>query len=186
MFVPFSCLPGMSTSVRPSASYLSPSSLADSPPSSPFPPSRWSANCSSESLSTLFRPSQRLIFLSDLHLTGNATESFPVRTARNVESQRFGEFELDVARLPFLPSLIAYFRVSHHSPDGELKGGKGKRLILASTVELHARISTLEQALHDAHCSATGSTAPHPLLASSFHFEPLDVSSSVTCPLVFD
>lgn len=74
-------------------------------------------------------------------------------------------------------------------PDGELKGGKGKRLILADTVELHARISTLEQALHDAHCQATGSTAPHPLLASSFHFEPLDVSiasfSSIKGQLTF-
>jgi hypothetical protein len=82
-------------------------------------------------------------------------------------------------------------------PNGELKGGKGKRLILADTEELHARISALESALHESHAQLTraggvgvgssssggeasreGAGTTHPLLDSSFHYEPLDGGSS--------
>lgn len=83
-------------------------------------------------------------------------------------------------------------------PNGELKGGKGKRLILADTEELHARISALESALHESHAQLTraggaggaatssgagegsreGAGTTHPLLDSSFHYEPLDGSQA--------
>ncbi|CDZ98883.1 Zn(2)-C6 fungal-type DNA-binding domain [Phaffia rhodozyma] len=64
--------------------------------------------------------------------------------------------------------------VSTICPEGELKGGKGKRLILANTTQLHARISALETALDQSHRALTRSDNPHPLLESSYHFEPLD------------
>ncbi|KAL7418056.1 fungal-specific transcription factor domain-containing protein [Mrakia frigida] len=70
------------------------------------------------------------------------------------------------------------------SPDGELIGGKGRRPILASTAELHERVSALEQALQDCYAKLTGSSTLHPLIASSsFHYQPLLDNSSR--PLTF-
>ncbi|WRT64573.1 uncharacterized protein IL334_001505 [Kwoniella shivajii] len=55
-------------------------------------------------------------------------------------------------------------------PNGEMRTGKGKRLILADTAELHQRISILEVALAQAH--AKSSSTPHPLLESPYLFSP--------------
>ncbi|ODO00034.1 hypothetical protein I350_06657 [Cryptococcus amylolentus CBS 6273] len=53
-------------------------------------------------------------------------------------------------------------------PDGDLSCMQGKRLVLASTEQLHERISQLEQALAQTHRSAVGGTSYHPLLAPQF------------------
>ncbi|WVN87270.1 uncharacterized protein L203_102447 [Cryptococcus depauperatus CBS 7841] len=55
-------------------------------------------------------------------------------------------------------------------PNGEMRTGKGKRLILADTAELHQRISLLEVALAQSHAKTTSS--PHPLLESPYLFSP--------------
>ncbi|WVQ71091.1 hypothetical protein IAR50_000616 [Cryptococcus sp. DSM 104548] len=55
-------------------------------------------------------------------------------------------------------------------PSGEAKTGKGKRLILANTEELHDRIYELEMAL--AELQAKVSTSPHPLLATPYLYAP--------------
>ncbi|KAK8847607.1 hypothetical protein IAR55_005466 [Kwoniella newhampshirensis] len=55
-------------------------------------------------------------------------------------------------------------------PNGEMRTGKGKRLILADTAELHQRISILEVALAQAHAKSTAT--PHPLLESPYLFSP--------------
>ncbi|WWC86691.1 uncharacterized protein L201_001568 [Kwoniella dendrophila CBS 6074] len=60
-------------------------------------------------------------------------------------------------------------------PNGEMRTGKGKRLILADTAELHQRISLLEVALAQSHAK-TSSTA-HPLLESPYLFSPRDNNS---------
>ncbi|WVR09794.1 hypothetical protein IAU60_006870 [Kwoniella sp. DSM 27419] len=65
-------------------------------------------------------------------------------------------------------------------PNGEMRTGKGKRLILADTAELHQRISLLEVALAQAHAKTT-STA-HPLLESPYLFSPRDNTSSRPYP----
>ena len=53
------------------------------------------------------------------------------------------------------------------------------RPVLASTAELHQRISQLEQALQDCYSSITGTKALHPLIASgSYNYEPLVDNSS--------
>nr|XP_019004911.1 transcriptional regulatory protein [Kwoniella mangroviensis CBS 8507]OCF68372.1 transcriptional regulatory protein [Kwoniella mangroviensis CBS 8507] len=57
-------------------------------------------------------------------------------------------------------------------PNGEMRTGKGKRLILADTAELHQRISLLEVALAQSH--AKQSSKPHPLLESPYLFSPRD------------
>ncbi|WWD21698.1 hypothetical protein CI109_106184 [Kwoniella shandongensis] len=57
-------------------------------------------------------------------------------------------------------------------PNGEMRTGKGKRLILADTAELHQRISILEVALAQAHAKTTN--VPHPLLESPYLFSPRD------------
>lgn len=51
-------------------------------------------------------------------------------------------------------------------PDGDLSCMNGKRLVLASTKQLHERIQQLEAALLQAHRSTTSST--HPLLAPEY------------------
>ncbi|ODO07401.1 hypothetical protein L198_00980 [Cryptococcus wingfieldii CBS 7118] len=61
-------------------------------------------------------------------------------------------------------------------PSGEAKTGKGKRLILANTEELHERIYELEMAL--AELQAKISTAPHPLLATPYLYAPRDPKES--------
>ncbi|WVW78218.1 hypothetical protein I302_100169 [Kwoniella bestiolae CBS 10118] len=60
-------------------------------------------------------------------------------------------------------------------PNGEMRTGKGKRLILADTAELHQRISLLEVALAQSH--AKQSSTPHPLLESPYLFSPRDSSA---------
>nr|XP_018265258.1 transcriptional regulatory protein [Kwoniella dejecticola CBS 10117]OBR87416.1 transcriptional regulatory protein [Kwoniella dejecticola CBS 10117] len=60
-------------------------------------------------------------------------------------------------------------------PNGEMRTGKGKRLILADTAELHQRISLLEVALAQSH--AKHSSTPHPLLESPYLFSPRESSS---------
>ncbi|WVF69574.1 hypothetical protein IAT40_004352 [Kwoniella sp. CBS 6097] len=60
-------------------------------------------------------------------------------------------------------------------PNGEMRTGKGKRLILADTAELHQRISLLEVALAQSH--AKQSSTPHPLLESPYLFSPRDSAS---------
>ncbi|ODN79453.1 hypothetical protein L202_03431 [Cryptococcus amylolentus CBS 6039] len=60
-------------------------------------------------------------------------------------------------------------------PQGVMQTGKGKRLILADTAELHERISELELALSQAHAKTTES--PHPLLASPYLFSPRESPS---------
>ncbi|OCF33828.1 transcriptional regulatory protein [Kwoniella heveanensis BCC8398] len=57
-------------------------------------------------------------------------------------------------------------------PNGEMRTGKGKRLILADTAELHQRISLLEVALAQSH--SKHSSTPHPLLESPYLFSPRD------------
>ncbi|WVQ98275.1 hypothetical protein IAU59_005398 [Kwoniella sp. CBS 9459] len=57
-------------------------------------------------------------------------------------------------------------------PNGEMRTGKGKRLILADTAELHQRISLLEVALAQSH--SKNSSTPHPLLESPYLFSPRD------------
>ncbi|OWZ64278.1 hypothetical protein AYX15_03919 [Cryptococcus neoformans] len=60
-------------------------------------------------------------------------------------------------------------------PNGEMRTGKGKRLILADTAELHQRISLLEVALSQSH--AKNSSTPHPLLESPYLFSPREPRS---------
>ncbi|WVQ91888.1 hypothetical protein IAS59_005693 [Cryptococcus gattii] len=60
-------------------------------------------------------------------------------------------------------------------PSGEMRTGKGKRLILADTAELHERISLLEVALSQSH--AKTSSTPHPLLKSPYLFCPREPRS---------
>ncbi|WVQ79861.1 hypothetical protein IAT38_001961 [Cryptococcus sp. DSM 104549] len=61
-------------------------------------------------------------------------------------------------------------------PNGEMRTGKGKRLILADTAELHQRISLLEVALAQAH--GKSSSTPHPLLESPYLFSPREGTST--------
>ncbi|WVQ75829.1 hypothetical protein IAR50_005462 [Cryptococcus sp. DSM 104548] len=61
-------------------------------------------------------------------------------------------------------------------PQGVMQTGKGKRLILADTAELHERISELELALSQAH--AKTAETPHPLLASPYLFSPRETTSN--------
>ena len=51
-------------------------------------------------------------------------------------------------------------------PDGDLSCMQGKRLVLASTEQLHERISELEAALAQAHRRVSTSTS-HPLLSTA-------------------
>ncbi|ORY31844.1 hypothetical protein BCR39DRAFT_465430 [Naematelia encephala] len=51
-------------------------------------------------------------------------------------------------------------------PDGDLSCMQGKRLVLASTEQLHERIAQLESALVKAHSSSH--SGPHPLLAAEY------------------
>ncbi|WVQ73524.1 hypothetical protein IAR50_003098 [Cryptococcus sp. DSM 104548] len=74
-------------------------------------------------------------------------------------------------------------------PDGDLSCMQGKRLVLASTEQLHERISQLEQALAQTHRSAVGGTTYHPLLAPQYLdggfasvTEPHDVTIDVSAP----
>nr|XP_019008279.1 transcriptional regulatory protein [Kwoniella pini CBS 10737]OCF47060.1 transcriptional regulatory protein [Kwoniella pini CBS 10737] len=62
-------------------------------------------------------------------------------------------------------------------PNGEMRTGKGKRLILADTAELHQRISLLEVALAQSH--AKHSSTPHPLLKSPYLFSPRDSNTQI-------
>lgn len=105
--------------------------------------------------------------------------SFPVAIAKREESRRektlfFRQSRRMRPNLPLSPTLLCYHIVhpTRICPEGELKGGKGKRLILASTEDLHARISALEGALRELTKNTPEGT--HPLLESSFHYEPLD------------
>lgn len=58
-----------------------------------------------------------------------------------------------------------------------MKTGKGKRMILADTEELHQRIAELEGALQRSH--AQQSDEVHPLLLDSFQYAPQDESPAL-------
>ncbi|KAJ9102363.1 hypothetical protein QFC21_002763 [Naganishia friedmannii] len=60
-------------------------------------------------------------------------------------------------------------------PNGAMTGGKGRRLILAETKELHERIADLEKALAISH--AKSATDPHILLTNTYLYSPRDPAS---------